>query len=543
LQIDEKLLSYTDLQAEADDLYAKHGFRTYVVPRYPIFYDLSDLGEAEYRKDVKKRISELNTDGKPYIVVDLNLEKDLDFKGEVIASSWVGYSGNKGSSITEMVSGLDDETKARIITYTSNTIKVEKNMKLDDNEVKKAVSSFSYCLDPNPVKQDECEYPIGSDLTKVKSIAIVEHYYDKVLTKLYRIHDAFGEYGRAAMKLPAGNPFRDAMNFWLTNKDYFLCTGTFNPYPLRDMLVGNRNTITTQWLSQSIPQGSEYARYKRLHDRLNEFYESYDDDQIETNLFQNKFKDLFDNKVVNGINVVSRVNIVLEAVNKRGKEVFKNDWCDINAAEIKAKSATEAVDFTNLNINGANANESKYSSKAPTNGRPNLGAFDDTAKKAAKEFIDDYVDKTKFTLTDVTNPTLTADDCLPLIAAYYGTIINEFAGNSAIPPGKVTNLSLKTVVLLTYLTGAGGMKKVLDAAKVHESDINKRYQWNNLISYYKYTSAKGQEADASNLLWRLGQTKDGNDHEFLPSNLIAKKAEFLKNNSKCLYDKDFILQN
>jgi hypothetical protein len=79
LQIDEKLLSYSDLQAEADDLYAKHGFRTYVVPRYPIFYDLSDLGEAEYRKDVKKRISELNTDSKPYIVVDLNLEKDLDF--------------------------------------------------------------------------------------------------------------------------------------------------------------------------------------------------------------------------------------------------------------------------------------------------------------------------------------------------------------------------------------------------------------------------------------------------------------------------------
>jgi hypothetical protein len=134
LQIDEKLLSYSDLQAEADDLYAKHGFRTYVVPRYPIFYDLSDLGEAEYRKDVKKRISELNTDGKPYIVVDLNLEKDLDFKGEIIASSWVGYSGNKGSSITEMVSGLDDETKANAEATLAETFKVG-----DDNPLARIV--------------------------------------------------------------------------------------------------------------------------------------------------------------------------------------------------------------------------------------------------------------------------------------------------------------------------------------------------------------------------------------------------------------------
>ncbi len=94
LQIDEKLLSYSDLEAEAIDLYTKHGFRTYLVPRYPIFYDLSDLGEVEYRKDVTKRIAELNTDGKPYIVVNLNLEKDLDFRGEIIASSWVGYTGS-----------------------------------------------------------------------------------------------------------------------------------------------------------------------------------------------------------------------------------------------------------------------------------------------------------------------------------------------------------------------------------------------------------------------------------------------------------------
>jgi Fibronectin type III domain len=164
LKMDENALSYTDLQTEADDLYAKHGFRTYVVPRYPIFYDLSDLGEAEYRKDALARIKDLNTDGKPYIVVDLNLEKDLDFKGEVIASSWVGYSG----SVTAT------EVKKDIELHAAANINYQGDKKLNADEVFNGIDDFNWQLTPAyPINDPPDDYFENSlDITKVRSLGL-----------------------------------------------------------------------------------------------------------------------------------------------------------------------------------------------------------------------------------------------------------------------------------------------------------------------------------------------------------------------------------
>jgi hypothetical protein len=217
-KIDEKLLSYSDLQTEADDLYAKHGFRTYVVPRYPIFYDLSDLGEAEYRKDALARIKDLNTDGKPYIVVDLNLEKDLDFKGEVIASSWVGYTGLKGNNAADRASGLDEDTKKAIELHAAANINYQGDKKLNPTETANGINDFKWLLTPAYPNGDPNEYFDNSlDITKVRSL-VMEGFDENIsidganVISIYTNIKGLLDYIRPKK---ANNPYKSIADEWI----------------------------------------------------------------------------------------------------------------------------------------------------------------------------------------------------------------------------------------------------------------------------------------------------------------------------------------
>ena len=164
LKLDDKVLNYSDLQTEADDLYAKHGFRTYVISEYYLWKNFTKAAKLEYINDVKKRIQAINTDGTPFIVVNLSLGKDLDFQAYNV---WT-------KSITQ---SLEQDTLIRnwIISY----LEEEKDNKMNIKEASESLIGLNRMLEfgKSPYNYPDDNYDV-TNIADVRSARIVELWND-----------------------------------------------------------------------------------------------------------------------------------------------------------------------------------------------------------------------------------------------------------------------------------------------------------------------------------------------------------------------------
>jgi hypothetical protein len=538
LQIDEKLLSYSDLQAEADDLYAKHGFRTYVVPRYPIFYDLSDLGEAEYHKDALARIHALNTDGKPYIVIDLKLKGDLDFQEEIMyfkRSDW-----DKNNDFTDVQWELFNKFIVAEFAAIGN-----KN--LDATELTKATEYVTNSLSArekykeyNP-KQYFRDGNIGSGSNKTNIKAV-------------RSEEVFNKWNNSKNTiLKSADEVKKALKPVLQVLDQNKTNALLSGNPNQIVTILNKWSLVTLFADiDNLDQNTIYSRLISHFESINKYFEEKYDVADINNIPQSLQTSLgivsLNNSLRNQWNIFKKqpyieevtsewyrfddemtgteVTNILTQLNNEVKTFSKDNNFDFHAGELKAYLARETADFTDKKIAGLDTKVKGITQNQSLNklyfGLPQV----DIQGKATKNALSWVNPGITFSQSDASN----SKKAFQLAAAYMGFVAKELGaeeyfeknekdiyieqnGQSMHPLYPAKGIDMKLLIMAGYNVGAGNVRKQV-LAKLNpqidkSTDFNNLYNWDYSIENLFKISSKSEVKQAPYTIcgvkWRMGE--------------------------------------
>ncbi len=487
LQIDEKLLSYSDLEAEAIDLYTKHGFRTYIIPKYPIFYNLSDLGKIEHQKDVTKGIKALNTDGKPYIVIELTLGNDLDFKGEVLLI-------NDGSR------SLSDNERDNIKSTIEETFHVGTDTNLNVTEAADAIDYFRFMLDaPDNNYNPDNDFPV-TELSKMKSITIDVQENSSLLA---RLRDAKYKFNLFYDKVDNSNDAKIIKAKWGTLLNYYKCHNHLD----KNIATIDKNTIDL-WVQHKedfknwkeevknnvVGMGSDSeTEYNGFLSILDDFYRLYDIHQTQNKYVSDKYKDYFESQKLK--DVLTAINIGLKPV------------------AIKAIGATESADFYNRAISClSDAPQVKgygyYDDESGYVGITNM--LDESANLGASWIKNKGI----IVAWKKNDKRIEPEDCILSTAGYLGynyDIVKQAFINGNYPKG----IDAQIIALSTLLCGGHGMQRAIIATQKQYKESNPTTSeskfvfnfknWQQNLSNVKPTWLKSQTlVNLPRILYHLG---------------------------------------